>query len=147
MATSNFGISYNTERSVTNLITLEAGSFFLKVLAKILVFPKTSAWSKETTVARTKCNDPLREMDKISRIKNMVLEFSNVMIPVVLGLNVFKCLLKDDHCLRLQLLDNLTQFILCLVKEINVIHRIYPAELQLNKANASDTEDAFLDLT
>ena len=24
--------------------------------------------------------------------------------------------------------------------------RIYPAELQLNKANASDTEDAFLDL-
>ena len=25
-------------------------------------------------------------------------------------------------------------------------HRIYPAELQLNKANASDTEAAFLDL-
>ena len=25
-------------------------------------------------------------------------------------------------------------------------HRIYPAELQLNKANASDTEVAFLDL-
>ena len=28
-----------------------------------------------------------------------------------------------------------------------IVHRIYPAELQLNKANASDTEAAFLDLT
>ena len=28
----------------------------------------------------------------------------------------------------------------------NMVHRIYPAELQLNKANASDTEAAFLDL-
>ena len=28
-----------------------------------------------------------------------------------------------------------------------MVHRIYPAELQLNKANASDTEAAFLDLT
>ena len=27
-----------------------------------------------------------------------------------------------------------------------MVHRIYPAELQLNKANASDTEGAFLDL-
>ena len=27
-----------------------------------------------------------------------------------------------------------------------MVHRIYPAELQLNKANASDTEPAFLDL-
>ena len=27
-----------------------------------------------------------------------------------------------------------------------MVHRIYPAELQLNKANASDTEAAFLDL-
>ena len=27
-----------------------------------------------------------------------------------------------------------------------MVHRIYPAELQLNKANASDTETAFLDL-
>ena len=27
-----------------------------------------------------------------------------------------------------------------------VVHRIYPAELQLNKANTSDTEAAFLDL-
>ena len=27
-----------------------------------------------------------------------------------------------------------------------MVHRIYPAELQLNKANASDTESAFLDL-
>ena len=27
-----------------------------------------------------------------------------------------------------------------------LVHRIYPAELQLNKANASDTEAAFLDL-
>ena len=26
------------------------------------------------------------------------------------------------------------------------VHRIYPAELLLNKANASDTESAFLDL-
>ena len=26
------------------------------------------------------------------------------------------------------------------------VHRIYPAELQLNKANASDTEAVFLDL-
>ena len=26
------------------------------------------------------------------------------------------------------------------------VHRIYPAELHLNKANASDTEAAFLDL-
>ena len=26
-----------------------------------------------------------------------------------------------------------------------MVHRIYPAELQLNKANASDTEAAFLD--
>ena len=28
----------------------------------------------------------------------------------------------------------------------HVVHRIYPAELQLNKANASNTEAAFLDL-
>ena len=28
----------------------------------------------------------------------------------------------------------------------HMVHRIYPAELQLNKANASDTESAFLDL-
>ena len=28
----------------------------------------------------------------------------------------------------------------------HVVHRIYPAELQLNKAYASDTEAAFLDL-
>ena len=27
-----------------------------------------------------------------------------------------------------------------------MVHSIYPAELQLNKANASDTEAAFLDL-
>ena len=27
-----------------------------------------------------------------------------------------------------------------------MVHRIYPAELQLNKANASDNEAAFLDL-
>ena len=27
-----------------------------------------------------------------------------------------------------------------------MVHRIYPAELQLNKCNASDTEAAFLDL-
>ena len=27
-----------------------------------------------------------------------------------------------------------------------MVHRVYPAELQLNKANASDTEAAFLDL-
>ena len=27
-----------------------------------------------------------------------------------------------------------------------MVHRIYPAQLQLNKANASDTEAAFLDL-
>ena len=27
-----------------------------------------------------------------------------------------------------------------------MVHRIYPAEIQLNKANASDTEAAFLDL-
>ena len=28
----------------------------------------------------------------------------------------------------------------------HMVHRIYPAELQLNKANASDTEAAFFDL-
>ena len=28
----------------------------------------------------------------------------------------------------------------------HMVHRVYPAELQLNKANASDTEAAFLDL-
>ena len=28
----------------------------------------------------------------------------------------------------------------------HMVHRIYPAELQLNKATASDTEAAFLDL-
>ena len=27
-----------------------------------------------------------------------------------------------------------------------MVHRVYPAELQLNKANTSDTEAAFLDL-
>ena len=27
-----------------------------------------------------------------------------------------------------------------------MVHRIYPTELQLNKANASDTEAVFLDL-
>ena len=29
---------------------------------------------------------------------------------------------------------------------VEIVHRIYPAERQLNKANASDTELAFLDL-
>ena len=29
---------------------------------------------------------------------------------------------------------------------VHMVHRIYPAELQLKKANASDTEAAFLDL-
>ena len=28
----------------------------------------------------------------------------------------------------------------------HMVHRTYPADLQLNKANASDTEAAFLDL-
>ena len=28
-----------------------------------------------------------------------------------------------------------------------MVHRIYPSELQLNKANASDTKAAFLNLT
>ena len=28
----------------------------------------------------------------------------------------------------------------------HMVHRIYPAELQVNKANASDPEAAFLDL-
>ena len=28
----------------------------------------------------------------------------------------------------------------------HMVHRIHPAELQLNKANTSDTEAAFLDL-
>ena len=28
----------------------------------------------------------------------------------------------------------------------HMVHRIYPAELQLNKANTSDTEAAFIDL-
>ena len=28
----------------------------------------------------------------------------------------------------------------------NMVSQIYPSELKLNKANASDTEDAFLDL-
>ena len=30
--------------------------------------------------------------------------------------------------------------------DVHMVHRIYPAELQLNKANGSDTEAAFLDL-
>ena len=41
----------------------------------------------------------------------------------------------DDLFLLLNM-DNIEQ----------MVHRIYPAELQLNKANASDTEAAFLDL-
>ena len=32
------------------------------------------------------------------------------------------------------------------IKFEQMVHRIYPAELQLNKANASDTEAAFLDI-
>ena len=31
-------------------------------------------------------------------------------------------------------------------EQIYMVHRIYSAELQLNKANASDTEATFLDL-
>ena len=34
----------------------------------------------------------------------------------------------------------------CYVHFEHMVHRIYPTELQLNKANASDTEAAFLDL-
>ena len=40
-------------------------------------------------------------------------------------------------------------FLTTLVDNIHfehMVHRIYPAELQLNKTNASDTEAAFLDL-
>ena len=41
-------------------------------------------------------------------------------------------------------LDNLLN--IANIHSEHMVHRIYPAELQLNKANASDTETAFLDL-
>ena len=43
-----------------------------------------------------------------------------------------------------QLTDKGLNGLLCTI--CNFVHRIYPAELQLNKANASDTEAFFLDL-
>ena len=47
----------------------------------------------------------------------------------------------DMHVKLLRGLSGLT----CIHFEY-MVHRIYPAELQLNKANASDTEAAFLDI-
>ena len=44
----------------------------------------------------------------------------------------FDCFNENLHC--------------CHIHFEHMVHRIYPAELQLNKANASDTEAAFLDL-
>ena len=45
---------------------------------------------------------------------------------------------------------NVSLMIYIIVKTLrerkHMVHRIYPAELQLNKANASDTEAVFLDL-
>ena len=53
--------------------------------------------------------------------------------------------------LSIQLLDTLTTYSIYTVYIDNIhfehmVHRIYPAELQLHKANASDTEAAFLDI-
>ena len=59
-----------------------------------------------------------------------------------------------DDLLKIDLIDafnSTSRYLDDLLKMDNIhfehmVHRIYPAELQLNKANASDTEAAFLDL-
>ena len=43
-------------------------------------------------------------------------------------------------------LDDLLNIDTCNIHFEQMVHRIYPVELQLNKANASDIEAAFLDL-
>ena len=49
--------------------------------------------------------------------------------------------------LSIQLLDTWTIYSIQIIFTFeHMVHRIYPAELQLNKVNASDTAAAFLDL-
>ena len=48
--------------------------------------------------------------------------------------------------LSFQLLDTYDLLNIDNIHFEHMVHRIYPAELQLNKAIASDTEAAFLDL-
>ena len=43
-------------------------------------------------------------------------------------------------------LQTMTYFILIIIFFEQIVGKIYPAELQLNKANSSDTEAPFLDL-
>ena len=76
--------------------------------------------------------------------------------PLVVDLFLFclrgtPCLTKEK---RYYLIDAFNSTSRCLDDLLNIdnihfehiVHRIYPAELQLNKANASDTEVSFLDL-
>ena len=62
-----------------------------------------------------------------------------------------KSLTKEKRCILIDAFNSISRYLDDLLNIDNIhfehmVHRIYPAELQLNKANASDTEAAFLDL-
>ena len=62
-----------------------------------------------------------------------------------------KCLTKEKRYDLIDAFNSTSRYLDDLLNIDNfhfehMVHRIYPAELQLNKANASDTEAAFLDL-
>ena len=62
-----------------------------------------------------------------------------------------KSLTKEERCDLIDAFNSTSRYLDDLLNMDNIhfeqmANRIYPAELQLNKANASDTEAAFLDL-
>ena len=65
--------------------------------------------------------------------------------------DVMKSLTKEKRYDLIDAFNSTTRYLDDLLNIDNIhfkhmVHRIYPAELQLNKANASDSEAAFLDL-
>ena len=84
--------------------------------------------------------------------------FQSYLNFVAVGVQSSPCFLSDNRYRKhseiwtvseleedIMVLNNVTKFHKILIKSIR-LSQIYPSELQLNKANASDTEAAFLDL-
>ena len=74
----------------------------------------------------------------------------NKLCPLVADLFLFfiKSLTKEKRYDLIDAFNSTSRYLDDLLNKDNIhfehmVHRIYPAELQLNKANASDTEAAF----
>ena len=71
-------------------------------------------------------------------------------MPTVWELNFTKSITKEKRYDLIDAFNSTSRYLDDLLNIDNIhfehmVHRIYPAELQLYKANASDTETAFLD--